>query len=122
MGLELVQAETDGERQKQAEADRNRQLQSDWHPCGQLCDVLSVPLANQVYRLPPLPPTLPALDELMGCWLQGVVDGFLSAFFCGCRPGIVDIFEAAGVTFWSILGSFWQAVAPCGHLPGPSGA
>ena len=51
VGLELVQAETDGERQKQAEADRNRQLQSDWHPCGQLCDVLSVPLANQVYRL-----------------------------------------------------------------------
>ena len=50
VGLELVQAETDGERQKQAEADRNRQLQSDWHPCGQLCDVLSVPLANQVYR------------------------------------------------------------------------
>ena len=27
-----------------------------------LCDVLSVPLLNQVYRLPPLPPTSPAIN------------------------------------------------------------
>ena len=26
------------------------------------------------------------------------------------------------VTLWSIFGSFWEAVAPRGHLPGPSGA
>ena len=32
-----------------------------------LCDVLSVPLLNQVYRLPPLPPTSPEIDE----WTAG---------------------------------------------------
>ena len=42
--------------------------------------------------------------------------------FCRFRLRFFDVFEAAGVTFWSILGSFWEAVAPCGHLPGPSGA
>jgi len=36
--------------------------------------------------------------------------------------GFFDAFEAAGVTFYSILGSFWGAVAPCGHLSGPLGA
>ena len=30
-----------------------------------LCDVLSVPLLNQVYRLPPLPPTSPELNDWM---------------------------------------------------------
>jgi len=40
------------------------------------------------------------------------------------RPGrlIFDVFEAAGVTFWSILASFWEPEAPCSHLPSPSGA
>jgi hypothetical protein len=35
---------------------------------------------------------------------------------------IFDVFEAVGVTFWSILASFWEAGAPCGHLPGSSGS
>ena len=42
--------------------------------------------------------------------------------FGGFRCWVFDVFEAGGVTFWTILGSFWEAVATCGHLPGPSGA
>ena len=39
--------------------------------------VLSVPLLDQVYRLPPLPPTFPEFDELMNAWLEisGVLTG-----------------------------------------------
>ena len=46
----------------------------------------------------------------------------VECLFGGFRPRIFDVFEAAGVPFWSILGTFWEPVAPCGHLPGPSGA
>ena len=42
--------------------------------------------------------------------------------FCGFRCWIFNVFEAAGVTFGSIVASFWEAVATYGHLPGPSGA
>jgi len=106
--------------------DRQRQIEtysiSDWHPCGQVCDVLSVPLANQVYRLPPLPPTPPGLEDLSMQWLEGgVLDAFSNSFWVGFDLGFVDGFEAAGVTFCSILGSIWEAVAPCGHLSGPLG-
>jgi len=47
-----------------------------------------------------------------------VGDSFLVVF----DLGFFDFFEAAGVTFRSILGSFWEAAAPCGHLSGPLGA
>ena len=52
-----------------------------------------------------------------------VVDS-LSIVFAGTfeRSGFFDVFEAAEVTFWSILVSFWEAVAPWGHLLGPCGA
>jgi len=47
--------ETQPANKKMTGGDRQRQIEtnniSDWHPCGQVCDVLSVPLANQVYRL-----------------------------------------------------------------------
>ena len=33
-----------------------------------------------------------------------------------------NVFEAVGVTFWSILEHFRGVVAPRGHLPDPSGA
>ena len=40
----------------------------------------------------------------------------------GFRSQIFDVFEATGVTFYSILGSFWDALAPFGHPSGPLGA
>ena len=37
-----------------------------------LCDVLSVPLLNQVYRLPPLAPTSPIIDATISRCLAGL--------------------------------------------------
>jgi len=64
--------------------------------------VLSVPLANQVYRLPPLPPTPPGLEELSMQWLEEggeVLDAFSNSFLVDFNLGFFDVFVAAGVTF-----------------------
>ena len=67
-----------------------------------------------IYRLPPLPPTLPALDELMRCWLQGVVDVFLSAFFVDVDPAFLTFLKQPGSLFgalWDHFGRLWLLVA-----------
>ena len=69
---------------------------------------------RRIYRLPPLPPTLPALDDLMRCWLQGVVDGFLSAFFVDVDPAFFTFLKQPGSLFGALLGHFgrlWLPVA-----------
>ena len=48
-----------------------------------------------------------------------VVDGFANAFLGDVDFGFFDVFQPGWITFRSILGSFWEAVAPCSHLPGP---
>jgi hypothetical protein len=37
-----------------------------------LCDVLSVPLLNQVYRLPPLPPS--SQNRCLDVWILGCTE------------------------------------------------
>ena len=69
---------------------------------------------GRIYRLPPLPPTLPALDDLMRCWLQGVVDGFLSAFFVDVDPAFLTFLKQLGSlfgAFWDHFGRLWLLVA-----------
>ena len=79
---------------------------------------------------------LPGLGPFGGpcvALFEGCVCPLFQCSFClpGLGPGggpwapwglIFDVFEATGVTFWSILASFWEPGAPCGHLPSPSGA
>ena len=47
-----------------------------------------------------------------------VVDGFANAFLGDVDFGFLMFFNKAG----SLFGAFWEAVAPCSHLPGPFGA